>query len=567
MNLDEEETGNANHLWGIILADALYELGIQQVFFSPGSRSTPLVLALEDHEHIECTPILDERSAGFIALGFSKRTKSPTALLCTSGSALANWFPAVTEASHSGIPLFLLSADRPPELQNCAAGQTINQENLFGSFVRGFYQAPLPSLSPNKISKLQLLIGSAYGKALDTNPGPVHLNFPFREPLFVDSLPKDNSYPSFSKSSQDKESEVDSIELLDSFSKNCKRPLLIAGEMAPPEPILSLIENYPIPVLCDSLSNLRSRSCPNAILRYENILRNLKLAKILKPDFIITLGPLPTSKSLRTWLDREGTKRVIIEPRGINVDPLASTSTSFQVNYSILPELSFEKLDDTWLDIWKSLEKSIEDNLDLHFEQEIEINEPKLIRLLSNHLPHNSQLHIANSMPTRDLEWFWKQGQVDVKFFGNRGVNGIDGTLGTALGLAHRSAKPTFLLTGELAFLHDSNALLFSTYFKGSLTIILINNDGGGIFEHLPISQHKAFEKCFATPQSCSFQKLCEAHGIDYKMLSTSKEFIQEIETPLSSGIRLFEIITDRKKNKQLRDNLLAISGEDRCLN
>ncbi len=563
MNLSEEETGHANHLWGIILADALYELGIHQVFFSPGSRSTPLVLALENHERIECTPILDERSAGFIALGFSKRTKSPTALLCTSGSALANWFPAVTEASHSGIPLFLLSADRPPELQNCGAGQTINQENLFGSFVRGFHQVPLPSLSLEKISKLQLLMGTAYGQALGTNPGPVHLNFPFREPLFMANLLKENSYPSFFKPSVGNQIEFDSAELLDSFTKNCKRPLLIAGEMAPPGPILSLIENYPIPVLCDSLSNLRNRSFPNGILRYENILRNSKLAKTLKPDLIITLGPLPTSKLLRTWLDHQGTKRVIIEPRGINVDPLASTSTSFQVNYSILPELSFEKLEDTWLDIWKNLEKSIEDKLDLHFEQDNEINEPKLIRLLSNHLPRNSQLHIANSMPMRDLEWFWRSGQVAATLFGNRGVNGIDGTLGTALGLAHQSKKPTFLLTGELAFLHDSNALLFSSFFKGSLTIILINNDGGGIFEHLPISQHEAFEKCFATPQSCSFQKLCEAHEIDYKIPSTWEEIIQEIESPFPSGIRLIEVMTDRKKNKKLRDNLLAISGAD----
>ncbi len=561
MNLSEEETGHANHLWGIILADALYELGINQVFFSPGSRSTPLILALENHLHIECTPILDERSAGFIALGYSKRTKLPTALLCTSGSALANWFPAVTEASHSGIPLFLLSADRPPELQNCSAGQTINQENLFGSFVRGFHQAPLPSLSPEKIYKLQLIIGTAFDQALDRNPGPVHLNFPFREPLFVDNFSMENPYPSFSKPFLDKQIEFDSLEILDSFSKDSKRPLLIAGEMAPAGPISSLIKNQPIPVLCDSLSELRNRSCPNGILRYENILRNSKLATILKPDLIICLGPLPTSKSLRTWLDRVGTKRVIIEPRGINVDPLSSTSTSFQVNYSILPKLSFEKIDDTWLDIWKSLEKSIEEKLDLYYEEDDDINEPKLIRLLSNHLPHNSQVHIANSMPMRDLEWFWKRGQVDAKLFGNRGVNGIDGTLGTAMGLAHQSDKPTFLITGELAFLHDSNALLFSTYFKGSLTIILINNDGGGIFEHLPISQHKAFEKCFATPQSCSFQKLCEAHGIDYKISSSCKEIIQEIESPLSSGIRLIEIITDRKENKKFRDDLLAISG------
>ena len=284
--------------------------------------------------------------------------------------------------------------------------------------------------------------------------------------------------------------------------------------------------------------------------------RELKTGGNSKARLNYHLGPLPTSKSLRTWLDRVGTKRVIIEPRGINVDPLASTSTSFQVNYSILRELSFEKIDDTWLDIWKSSEKSIDDKLDLHFEQDNEINEPKLIRLLSNHLPHNSQVHIANSMPMRDLEWFWSSGRVDATLFGNRGVNGIDGTLGTALGLAHKSKKTYLFTHGRISFLHDSNALLFSTYFKGSLTIILINNDGGGIFEHLPISQHKAFEKCFATPQSVPFKNSVKHMKLIIKFLPHGRRLSKRLKAPLSSGIRLIEIMTDRKKTRSFATNL-----------
>ena len=562
MNQEDRETGQSNHLWGKLVANALFQFGIRKVFFSPGSRSTPLLIGFEEHAQIDCVPVLDERSAGFIALGYSKRINKPTALLCTSGSAPTNWFPAVVEASHASVPLFLLSADRPPELQGCASGQTINQENLFGDFVRSFNQAPLPSHDLDSITKLKMILSSAFEKSMGLNSGPVHLNFPFREPLFLQNCDTDPVIAEFPepKLYQDPPFASDELIALSSLTKKSKRPILIAGETVPFEPLLCLSQRYPIPILCDAVSDSRNQIKVNAILRYENILRNQPTSEQLKPDMVICLGQLPTSKSLRNWLDKIDVKRVVVEPRGINVDPLQKKGIPFNIDFDSIGKLKFAEVEDSWLMQWQSIEQSVELKMEQYFSNDKSLSEPKLVRILSSHLPNDALLHVANSMPIRDCEWFWKRTSSDCKLFSNRGVNGIDGTLGTAIGIAHESGKPTFLLTGELAFLHDSNALLLSNYFIGSLTILLINNQGGGIFEHLPISKYHSFEKCFLTPQSCNFESLASAHGISYFPATSWNDIIKEIEHPIASGIRIIEIQTDRKENRDLRNHLLSLT-------
>ncbi len=558
-----KQTGNPsaynNLLWGEMVADFFYKNRIEHVFFSPGSRSTPLILALERKKGIECIPILDERTASFAALGRSKHSQKPTALLCTSGSAPTHWFPAVTEAHYSGIPLFLLTADRPPELQNCGAGQTIDQCNLFEKFVRGFHQSPLPDPSTESINKLSTLLQTAYQQALGENPGPVQINFPFREPLFPEGSPTAYSIPVSSFIKLPKPVFKDSIESISAISKGFTKVLLIAGEFAPAPPILSLLCKFPVPTICDALSPLRNCSSDTTILRYEHHLRNSSLSEKLKPELIIVLGPLPTSKKLRSWVDQTCAKRIIIEPRGIRVDPLISESTSFQTDFDTLQNLEVGKPNAEWVQSWLDAEHYIENKIQKQLESEDSIHEAKLARTLSLILPDDALLHVANSMPIRDLEWFWKKGPSTRKLFGNRGVNGIDGTLGTALGLAHQSKKPTFLLTGELAFLHDSNALLFSNYFCGSLTVILINNNGGAIFHHLPISKQDEFKKCFVTPQNCNFAKLCDAHGVEHSLAQTWEEIIQRISTPLADGIRVIEIPVIPEHSVQQRNNALNI--------
>ena len=560
MNLNFESTAQANFVWGDVVARTLHELGVSMVFFSPGSRSTPLVLALERHPAINCASVLDERTAAFLALGYSRRTREPAVILCTSGSAVTNWFPAIAEASHSSVPLLFLSADRPEELQNCAAGQTIDQVNLFGSFVRGFHQIPLPDLNLTVIQSLREILSQAYFQSIDLNPGPVHLNFPFREPFLPANSPDSVELSPLITMTPSKLDFDRSLDEINRLANQFNKPLIISGEHAPAALILDWLSKYPTPVLCDSLSPLREYPLSTKILRYENLLRESSFAQEAKPDLIIVLGPLPTSKTLRAWIDQSGAERLVIEPRGISVDPLTSTSLSFQVEYSKLSLIELPICENGWLKLWSSAEKSVEEKLELAFSEQSDFFEGKLVRLLSTDLPDQSCLQVSNSMPIRDLEWFWYSKDKKRKIFGNRGVNGIDGTLGTAFGMAHRSGFPAFLLTGELAFLHDSNALLFHGQFIGSLTVFIINNKGGGIFENLPVAEEPEFEKCFATPQECNFSLLCEAQGIEFICPSTWEEISGLIQNPIASGVRVIEIKCDRKKDREIRRRLLSLS-------
>ena len=564
MNADSQSTARANSVWGSFMAKTLADLGVKIVVFSPGSRSTPLVLGCENQDGLQTIPILDERTAAFFALGLSKRTRTPTALICTSGSAPTHWFPSMVEADHSGVPLLLLSADRPPELQDCGAGQTINQVELFGQFTRAFHQIPLPDQSEKSLQELRELIVHAYSQSMGKNPGPVHLNFPFREPLisedkepFVTDLPA-NTPP---LPSRPEESLSRTSEMLGELG-SCKRLLVIAGEHAPLETFSKWNHPQSPPILCDSLSPLRETPYPTRILRFENLLRNDGFRQKAQPDAILQLGPLPTSKTLRKWIGEQNVPRIIIEPRGKNVDPLTNPSRSFDLNYELIPSLGLPECEKEWSDLWVQSEKQIEEKLDFFFSDETDWFEGKLARMLSTHLPKGSQLYVANSMPIRDLEWFWKGSDLGRSLFGNRGVNGIDGTLGTALGLAHDSQKPSFLLTGELAFLHDSNALLASRQFSGTLTVFLVNNQGGGIFENLPVAGLPAFEKCFATPQDCNFKMLCEAHGVEYYLPDDWNALIELIEFSTPSGIRVIEIRTDRKKDRNTRIELLGLAPD-----
>ena len=547
MKQTPEEIAHANLAFGAYFAKTLSILGVEKIFFSPGSRSTPMVIGVERFSDIDLIPVLDERTAAFLALGQSKRNKQPVGLICTSGSALTHWFPAVTEASHSGIPLLLFSADRPPELQNCGAGQTIDQENIFGNFVRQFHQLEVPQTNEKYRDHLVTVLKSAYQKSLGVNPGPVHINFPFREPLLSETAvdidfdltgfltePTDNIYPH-------SPTEISKI------ISSSKKLLIVAGQYVEKNHLQQLYSKG-VPIICDSLSSIRNTDEASLILRYENLLRDQNFAQKAKPDSIIILGPLPTSKTLRKWIENTSSKRIIIEPRGIKVDPLSGESIDCQISFDQLSEIDIPTQEPGWLDYWQNAEEKINSKMTKAFSDELTLFEGKLAYLLSLHLPDRSNLFVANSMPIRDIEWFWQKQTSNHKLFGNRGVNGIDGTLGTAIGIAHESEDPSFLLTGDLAFLHDSNAMLFAKQFKGSLTIFVINNDGGGIFEHLPISREPEFEKCFATPQNFDLSKLCSTFGIKYSLETSWSQIIEKIEKPIAAGIEIIEIPTNRKK-------------------
>ena len=564
MNSDPQSTAKANCAWGYTVAKTLFELGVNHVVFSPGSRSTPLVLGCENQIGLRTIPILDERTAAFFALGLGKRTGRPAALICTSGSAPTHWFPAVTEADHSGVPLLLLSADRPPELQDCGAGQTIDQTKLFGPFARTFHQIQLPDESEESLGDLREIIVRAYTETTGRNPGPVHLNFPFREPLiYQDDKPVKIDLPERVDLSESPSGEVFSKtdEIVKKLGSG-KRLLVIAGENAPLETFSKWHHPESPPILCDSLSPLRETNVPTRILRFENLLRSKDFRPKARPDAILQLGPLPTSKTLRNWLGELDIPRIVIEPRGKNVDPLTTPSLSYDLDFPLVSTLDLSECEKEWTSLWVESERQVETKLDLFFSEESDWFEGKLARLLSLHLPRNAQLQVANSMPIRDLEWFWKGSDLERTLSGNRGVNGIDGTLGTALGIAHDSQNPSYLLTGELAFLHDSNALLASREFSGSLSVFLVNNQGGGIFENLSVAGLPAFEKCFATPQNCNFKMLCEAHGVEHVLPGNWEELIELIQSSPVSGIRVVEIRTDRKKDRDTRRELLGFGPD-----
>lgn len=518
---------NTNTLWASVLAGTLARLGLTTAVISPGSRSTPLTVALASQPSIEAIPVLDERSAAFFALGIAKRTGLPVALVCTSGTAGANYYPAIIEARESQVPLLVFTADRPPELRDCASGQTIDQQKLFGDFPIWYTELATPAADLGLLRYLRQTLVQAWQRSRYPIPGPVHLNCPLRDPLapladgsvdpLRDALGDDfwaglGDLPSMG-SSPHPEEKADAVaavspllvgegpgvrgKLWDTW-QTCDRGLIIAGPAQPTQPeayaqaVAILAKALHWPVLAETLSPLRHRAKlnPNLITTYDEILRQPDWAEELRPDQVIQLGPLPTSKVLRQWLERHQPRRWVVDATGRNLDPLHGPAMTLPLTVADLarPDLSPSTVSLAYRDLWLSLEGKVRHHLDRALSEMDDRFEGKVPWLMGQSLPQGTPVVIANSMPIRDAEWFWPPNQRQLQIFCNRGANGIDGTLSTALGVAHRGA-PTVLLTGDLALLHDTNGWLNLPRLRGHLTVVLINNQGGGIFELLPIAE------------------------------------------------------------------------------
>ena len=567
-----------NSCWGALTMEVLARLGIQTVITSPGSRSTPLTLAAARNPRMEALSILDERSAAFYALGLAKSTGRPVAVVCTSGSAAANYWPAVVEASMSGTPLLLLTADRPPELRNCASGQTIDQCKLYGDYVRHFTELSLPQASPDMLAYLRQTIVHAVEITLSPNSGPVHLNFPCRDPLAPkDNLPKsvvDAGTLEFASTVTTRSCEVVSfgsaidMVALERMSSHTRGIVVVGaenprcGDKAFTDAVALISDKLGWPVISDILNPLRNHASeiPLLITRYDAFIRNSQKAKELFPTAILQIGSLPTSKVLRTWLSSLDAISFLLTPRPINTDPLHRIATRLYGDVQSLAEhLQHQQVESSWGKQWLENEQETSIKLDTKISLIDTLFEGKVAWLLSKHLPVDTPVFLASSMSVRYAEYFWNASSREHSIFCNRGANGIDGTLSTALGVAH-GGKPSVLLTGDLALLHDSNGLLAASQLKGSLTVILINNNGGGIFEYLPISQiDSSFEDFFATPQSVDFSKLCEAHGAHYKQIKGWDDFIPSIEDLPESGLRILELRTDRKADQMMLSEILKI--------
>ena len=566
MNDHDQTNARATQTWGTVVARTLVALGVRRVVFSPGSRSTPLALSCEACEGLETIPMLDERSAGFFALGLAKRSGKSVAVVSTSGTAAANLLPSVVEANLSGVPLLLLTADRPPELRDCGAGQAIDQLKLYGSHVRWFHEVAIPEFRADQLAYLRQTLVYAVATAMNLGGGPVHLNFPFREPFFVENewanppMPLDFAWDHFLQ--QVGPPVATRIQLTEDFTglRDFSRWLVVAGEDCSARIAEVISEKLGAPIVADAFSPVREMACPNRILRFENLLRDDTFRIQAIPDAVMSLGLLPTSKTLRTWLDELDVPTWVAEPSGRNVDGLHRRAVHLACDFEELAK-SLPKIEgeDSWAESWTTAEVEVEARLGETFAGIENLFEGKVAHLLSNALPDNSDLVVANSMPIRDVEWFWQPGKGKRRLWGNRGANGIDGTLSTALGVAHASETPAFFLTGDLAFLHDGNGLLAKNVFHGSLSVVVVNNHGGGIFENLPIAKLAPFEKCFATPQEIDFGKLCQAHEIAHAKAENWTTFEDLIREPFERGIRVIEVVTDRKADVETRQGLLAL--------
>ncbi|MBO1068992.1 MAG: 2-succinyl-5-enolpyruvyl-6-hydroxy-3-cyclohexene-1-carboxylic-acid synthase [Dolichospermum sp. DEX189] len=561
---------NLNLLWSYVLTETLKRLGLNCAVICPGSRSTPLTVAfVQQIPDIEAIPILDERSAAFFALGQAKATGKPVVLVCTSGTAGANFYPAVIEARESRVPLLILTTDRPAELRNCHSGQTIDQVKLYGNYPNWQGELATPSLDVGMLDYLRQTVIHAWERCQFPNSGAVHLNIPFRDPLAP--IPDGTN---FTLDVEDFFAGIVSTPLpITNYQlpiTNYQKGIIIAGVAQPQAPeeycraIANLCQTLQWPVLAEGLSPVRNYADlnPYLISTYDIILRNQNLAQELTPEIVIQIGEMPTSKELRNWLISAKPQRFVIDHCDQNLDPLHGKTTHLRISVTEIGKLEIANLGKSeYLQKWSTAEKQIRKNIDNDLENVDELIESKIAWLISQILPPETPIFIANSMPVRDVEFFWKPNNLRIKPYFNRGANGIDGTLSTALGIAHHQ-QSSVMLTGDLSLLHDTNGFLISNKFIGHLTIILINNNGGGIFEMLPIAKfNPPFEEFFATPQNIDFSHLCATYKVQHQLISSWEELQDNLKQLPKMGIRVLEVKTNRKRDVMWRRENLVKFG------
>ena len=536
------------------LVDEWVRLGVAHAVVSPGSRSTPMAIALASNSKIALHVFHDERSASFAALGIGLQSGTPAVLLCTSGTAAAQFFAAVIEANYAHVPLLVCTADRPPELQGVGAPQTINQTNLYGTFVRKFIDVGLADDA--KSSKWRTIARDAFSATVGVNRGPCHVNLPFREPLVgvAGSLPVADSHSPV-RMSADVATASERKKL--SLALRAERGIIIAGNgIDQPRFILELAAKLKWPVVADPRSNCRVApesshgamvsSCADVVLRHQ------PSAESLKPTVVLRIGDPPVSKVVNQWLAQCGAEQIAVTQQPSLVDPDKVVTThivgSFNELFMEMSRGADSRSETEWIGAWKRCEKNARTALDEELSKQTQLTEPLCAVTVSEAIAAGTNLVVSSSMPVRDLEWF-APPRDGVRVFSNRGVNGIDGVVSTAVGVALSSKSPTALLIGDIAMLHDSNGLLNLIRRDAQLKIIVIDNEGGGIFSFLPQAQAMEgdqFEQLFGTPHSVDFAALAKTHGIAFTWVSTAQELRRELSNPATSmiGVR-----TDRSKN------------------
>lgn len=573
------------------LVDELYQLGLRHAVFSPGSRSTTLAMLFQSHGGFHTYMNIDERSAGFMALGIAKAQGDPAVLVCTSGSALTHYGPAVVEAKHSGVPMIILSADRPYTLQQVGAPQTIDQQKYFGTTVNYYEELSVPSEShyytyPRQVAR------RAYLKANDHKLGPVHVNVPLFEPLVPN---REAEYFTQGRSAKSfrlvKHEEIPTLAPL----LNGKRVLILGGpSVTNPKAVVDFAERIGAVVIGDPLSNLRQYE--GVISTYDAFLAYQNRWEELRPDVVIQLGQIPVSKRIQQWMATlTDMDYITVSPNADVMNPSLTTTIHVMASVDVfLAEIkrgfplliSTEKkqrailqrlatsrhtskgqedghrheetadshsvvMTPTYEEIWERIESDSRQQLD-KVQEEPTLFEGRTIHMLQQIIPDEGQILVANSMSIRDMDYFWATGRSQAMVYGNRGTNGIDGTVSTALGLS-TNGKPTVMITGDLSFFHDLNGLAIGKTHGMNLTIILHNNDGGGIFQYLPQKGTDDFDYLFNTPQGIDYSGLATMYGLDYVKVATNSELEQAMQQYIGTeGIHIIEVPTSKEISREL---------------
>ncbi|MCF7803552.1 MAG: 2-succinyl-5-enolpyruvyl-6-hydroxy-3-cyclohexene-1-carboxylic-acid synthase [Candidatus Marinimicrobia bacterium] len=574
-----------NLRWADTFVNSLSRYGIRNVCITPGSRSTPLTLAFTRHPDFTAYSHIDERSGAFFALGLSKSSGLPTVLVCTSGTAGANFYPAIIEAAASETPLIVCTADRPPELHGTGANQTIDQRHLYGRHVRWFHNVGLPSDVDAEFEKLRDATITAVEAAMSSQQGPVHLNFPFRKPLEPESLrdlpvlesveesaeiPRDNPRPLSD----------DDISYIAEAIDRSQHGLILAGPLSvnrsARESILKIAELLSYPILADGLSGFRFGYETSQLLIHHasDILRSKDLPKAFFPDLILRFGRMPTSNTLNTFLsNHKKAEQILFNQTGRIDDATHSVNRIIPCNIGELYKnisagfsSDISKTQATLLKYYFSAEKQIKHLVEENSWPDDAPSEPGIFPALIPLIPAGSQLMLSNSLPVRDLDWFAPSSEKDINVYFNRGVSGIDGIISTAFGIAAQDGKPTVLVTGDLAFHHDMNGLLAWKRYQIPLTIVLINNDGGGIFDMLPISNldEAKYREYFQTAHGLNFRKFVEGFGGNFHSVQSRQDFRQKISQTLNSdSLDVIEVKTESKASMSHRREIWdAIADE-----
>ncbi|MCU0491324.1 MAG: 2-succinyl-5-enolpyruvyl-6-hydroxy-3-cyclohexene-1-carboxylic-acid synthase [Chloroflexaceae bacterium] len=570
---------NRNTLYAEILVDELARAGLTHACLAPGSRNTPLVLALARHPAIQVSSHLDERSAAFFALGLGLATNRPAAVVCTSGSAAANFFPAIVEAHQAGVPLLVLTADRPHELRHSGANQTIDQVKMFGHFTLWSVDAPLAEATPTALAtrNLRTLAGRAVAIASGPRQGVVHLNLPFRPPLEptpvagdaleppADARPRQDQAPYTRFASGSSHVETAAIAEVAALIKQHERGLIVCGPRCPGGPFGALLsdlaERSGYPVLADGVSGVRFGH-PAIIGGYDTFL--FGKPNLAPPELVLRFGAVPTSKWLNQYLDSGATEAVIhVRGDGVWADDSHRASHFMHADESrfievLLPHLAPRQ--SSWMERWRAIETLTWRVI----AEELAQGEPfdgTMVADALDLLPPEAALFVGNSLPVRHLDQFGRPGAKALAAYGSRGASGIDGNLSTALGIgAARPGAPLAAIVGDITFYHDMNGLLAVRRCGVPITIVLLQNDGGGIFHRLPIKGFEPeFTDYFVTPHGLDFAPAAQLYGLDYVRASDRESFRQAFAASISGrASTIIEVRSDARRDLERRQALIA---------